>query len=168
MPKIILNGTTYAAGLDQKTFDKIGTDTLDTDAQALSGAVNELNTSLLDKCSIQYSDSANLTLTSGTSMQVLHHATLPAGKWLVHTMVRFASNGTGRRGLTVYRDSTHETSVGVLTNDFRPAVDGAPTCLKATFISEITTGNNELYVCGYQNSGSSLVYTVRVIGIKLG
>ena len=46
MPKIILNGTTYAAGLDQKTFDKIGTDTLDTDAQDLSGAVNELNTSL--------------------------------------------------------------------------------------------------------------------------
>lgn len=46
MPKIILNGTTYAAGLDQKTFDKIGTDTLDTDAQDLSGAVNELNSSL--------------------------------------------------------------------------------------------------------------------------
>lgn len=49
MPKIILNGTTYAAGLDQKTFDKIGTDTLDTDAQDLSGAVNELNTSKIDK-----------------------------------------------------------------------------------------------------------------------
>ena len=65
MPKIILNGTTYAAGLDQKTFDKIGTDTLDTDAQDLSGAVNELNSSLNTKIAVEHIDLGTQTIGAG-------------------------------------------------------------------------------------------------------
>lgn len=41
MPKVILNGIEYASGLDQTTYEKIGDDPLETEAQELSGAVNE-------------------------------------------------------------------------------------------------------------------------------
>ena len=46
MPKIIQNGIEYASGLDQTFVNKIGMDTLDTQAQDLSGAVNELKGTL--------------------------------------------------------------------------------------------------------------------------
>ena len=41
MPKVILNGIEYASGLDQTTYAKIGDDSLETEAQDLSGATNE-------------------------------------------------------------------------------------------------------------------------------
>lgn len=49
MPKIMLNGIEYASGLDEGVVDKIGLAPLNTTAQDLSGAVNELKSSLDDK-----------------------------------------------------------------------------------------------------------------------
>lgn len=48
MPKQILNGIDYANGIDQAKLAKIGDATLNTTAQDLSGAVNELKSNLTD------------------------------------------------------------------------------------------------------------------------
>lgn len=96
MPKIILNGTTYAAGLDQKTFDKIGTDTLDTDAQDLSGAVNELNTSLSE---LDFITNPKVPLTSGTDLNTLtSNSIYQVGNWSLYTN---APTGIGYSGCLI-------------------------------------------------------------------
>lgn len=71
MPKEILNGIEYASGIDHQKLVKIGDAPLDTTADNLSDAVNELNSALSQKADKSWTRILNVTASSRNYDQTL-------------------------------------------------------------------------------------------------
>lgn len=99
---------------------------------------------------------------SGTGNTVLQTVTLPAGVYIFVTMVSFASNSNGMRGISISTNSSIQTPYYESKN----AVSSASSCLSLTRIIH-SEDPVTLRVIGRQTSGSSLSTTTHSTIIQL-
>lgn len=87
---------------------------------------------------------------------------LTQGVWVVVGSIEYAANATGRRGVEIYANGnmTH-TQVNVA------AGSNATTRLVTAGILEINAASMNVYIYGYQNSGSSLSQTTYMRAVRI-
>ena len=87
---------------------------------------------------------------------------LTQGVWVVVGSIEYAANATGRRGVEIYANGnmTH-TQVNVA------AGSNATTRLVTAGILEISAASMNVYIYGYQNSGSSLSQTTYMRAVRI-
>lgn len=87
---------------------------------------------------------------------------LTQGVWVVVGSIEYAANATGRRGVEIYANGnmTH-TQVNVA------AGSNATTRLVTAGILEINVASMNVYIYGYQNSGSSLSQTTYMRAVRI-
>ena len=99
---------------------------------------------------------------SGTGNTVLQTVTLPAGVYIFVTMVSFASNSNGMRGISISTNSSIQTPYYESKN----AVSSASSCLSLTRIIH-SEDPVTLRVIGRQTSGSNLSATTHSSIVRL-
>lgn len=109
--------------------------------------------------------SANKTknIATGTSWVTTGcSVSLTQGIWVVVGSIEYAANATGRRGVEIYANGnmTH-TQVNVA------AGSNATTRLVTAGILEISAASMNVYIYGYQNSGSSLSQTTYMRAVRI-
>lgn len=115
----------------------------------------------------QYCTAPASTVTSLNNNTNTHICTLklPVGLYVIIYMIRFNSNATGRRYMSI-NSSNAEGSMGVINQVNSAAVNGDYTCMQLTsFIN--ATSETTIYFRAYQNSGAALGIAPRYNVLKI-
>lgn len=105
------------------------------------------------------------SLANGTSWINIGSIKPPKGVWHINVTVVFPSNATGRRLVTLSRNSAAFGTA--LSTSTAQAVNGYSTYLHSTMI-EYFDGNTTLYINASQNSGSAMTVNIRYTAYKIG
>lgn len=101
----------------------------------------------------------SLTLTSGTTLQYLADFSLTKGTWMVSVSVRFASNATGRRAISL-SNTSGGSAMNLRWGNNATATNGTYTYLHLASSIVVTGAQSQYYINGYQNSGTGLTVEV--------
>lgn len=124
MPKIILNGIEYASGFDQGTYEKIGTSPLETQADNLSDAVNEIKQSLSQLKHVPITTST-ATFPSTVSIQGDNYYQKNGRLVIVNVNLKIVSSTKGWHRVTNYIPNNADRPIyGVLGSASDGDVDG--------------------------------------------
>ena len=103
-----------------------------------------------------HSNGSSITLASKTTMTNLNSFTLSKGTWIVSIAVRFNSNATGRRSVSMSDTDSDLSAINVNWGETKNAVNGAYTYLHLCSTVKVTSSSQTYYINAYQNSGGNL------------
>ena len=103
-----------------------------------------------------HSNGSSITLASKTTMTNLNSFTLSKGTWIVSVAVRFNSNATGRRSVSMSDTDSDLSAINVHWGETKNAVNGAYTYLHLCSTVKVTSSSQTYYINAYQNSGGNL------------
>lgn len=159
----------FATGYDSTTFENYyvfvargaynSCATLD-DIDVVANEISTIGTRVTSGAESSHSASVS----SGSSV-ALASISIDPGVWVVSAAVKFASNATGVRRLTVVGTSG-STSTNSEYSVISPAVSGTNTILNKTRIIAASTAST-LYLTAYQNSGSALTAYATISAVRI-
>lgn len=112
----------------------------------------------------QSSTASDVNVSTQTDTNLLS-VDLDVGEYLIIFTAIWQANGTGRRNIWA-SESQNGSRINYATDVTMMAVDNAQTRQQMTFVYRSTTAH-KIYMCGYQNSGSTLSCTVRYSVVRL-
>lgn len=121
------------------------------------GAVNGCGT-------FQSDTDSSVSVSNSTNVNILHLA-LAKGVWMVTGRVQYPSNSTGRRAVKLSTSS--QESGNVASTLVQAAVSGATTQMSTSRCFVLSQQAN-VYLVGWQNSGSTLMCEGDMEAVKLG